>query len=49
MIFFSTPLQTSLNQQFEPYIMRWLEETDKKTLGWVRNAINVDEVCESPF
>lgn len=39
---YSVHLSISLNQQFEPYILRWLEETDTKTLTWVRNAINLD-------
>lgn len=38
----SVKLSISLNEQFEPYILRWLAETDTKTLTWVRNAINLD-------
>lgn len=36
-----------MNDQFEPYISRWIAETDKKTLGWVRSAINLDDVRDS--
>jgi len=45
----STPLQNSINQLLEPYILRWIAETDTKTLGWVRSAINVDEVSPPSF
>lgn len=41
--FRSATLSVSLNEQFEPYILRWLVETDSKTLTWVRNAINLDD------
>lgn len=44
---FSTPLSTAVNSQFEPYISRWIADTDKKTLGWVRSAINLDDVSIS--
>lgn len=38
----SVQLSISLDEQFEPYVLRWLAETDTKTLTWVRNAINLD-------
>lgn len=38
------PLENTVTRLLQPYILRWLAETDSKTLGWVRNAINVDQV-----
>lgn len=33
----------SLDKDFEPYVLRWLDYTHSNTLTWVRNAINVDD------
>jgi len=36
--------QFEMESWFEPYIEKWLEVTNDKTLDWVNSAINIDEV-----
>ncbi|KAH8915994.1 hypothetical protein BT69DRAFT_1270943 [Atractiella rhizophila] len=39
----SSPLPLDLTTWFEPFIRRWLDQTDAKTEGWVISAIKADQ------
>ncbi|KAH8918736.1 hypothetical protein BT69DRAFT_1322630 [Atractiella rhizophila] len=39
----NSPLPLDLTAWFEPFIRRWLDQTDAKTEGWVISAIKADQ------